>query len=129
MSQAYLLKTLFYLISGGDYQCDDTYTVVKGACRKLLCDAGPERDTAHRNERQNIYGSAGTVFVLDSKIDCHYYAKARLSMQWIQFSGIMVQNFFDMLYENNEQERTRDPSTTSWPMSKNSVSSPEYVRS
>ena len=24
-------------------------------------------------------------------------------MQWIQFSGIMVQNFFDMLYENNEQ--------------------------
>ena len=50
-------------------------------------------------------------------------------MQWIQFSGIMVQNFFDMLYENNEQN---GPvffiDDTSWPCPKIQFHH-EYVRS
>lgn len=97
-------KTLFYLISGGDYQCDDTYTVVKGGMPESFYVMLVQKGTLHIEMNGRTYmAPQGTVFVLDSKIDCHYYAKARLSMQWIQFSGIMVQNFFDMLYENNEQ--------------------------
>ena len=67
MSQSiFAKKNTVYLISGGDYQCDDTYTVVKGACPKALRDAGPERDTAHRNERQNyIWLRRGPCSVLD----------------------------------------------------------------
>ena len=88
-------KTLFYLISGGDYQCDDTYTVVKGGMPESFYVMLIQKGTLYiEMNRRQYMAPQGTVFVLDSKINCHYFAKASLSMQWIQFSGIMVQNFF-----------------------------------
>lgn len=95
-------KTLFYLISGGDYQCDREFVDKKEARPDSFYVMLIQKGTLYvEMNGKNYMAPRGSVFVLDSKIDCCFYTKDNVSMQWIQFSGIMVQNFIDLLYETN----------------------------
>ena len=95
-------KTLFYLISGGDYQCSKDFSDRKEERPESFYVMLIQKGTLYiEMNGKNYLAPRGSVFVLDSKIDCRYYTKDNVSMQWIQFSGIMVQNFINMLYETN----------------------------
>ena len=97
-------KTLFYLISGGDYQCNKDFLDRKGNLPESFYVMLIQKGTLYIDMNHKTYmAPKGSVFVLDSKIECCYYAKDNLSMQWIQFGGLTVQNFIDLLYETNSK--------------------------
>lgn len=95
-------KTLFYLISAGDYQCDKDFSEKKEERSDSFYVMLIQKGALYiEMNGKNYMAPRGSVFLLDSEKDCRYYAKDNLSMQWIQFGGLTASNFVSQLYETN----------------------------
>lgn len=95
--------TLFFLESGGDYQCDEKYIVrrMEEQIDTFLLEIIQDGTLYLKIEDKTYPVPKGSMFLLDCKRPHLYYAKEKVSFKYFHFSGKMVQNYLDTLYESN----------------------------
>lgn len=103
IASTFARDTLFYLESSGDYQCDENYIVNKmdETIDTFMLRIIQGGTLYLQIENQTYAVPKGGVFLLDCKIPHLYYAKENVSFKYFHFSGKMVQNYVDKLYESN----------------------------
>lgn len=103
IASTFAKDTLFYLESGGDYQCDEKYIVkrMEETIDTFLLEIIQDGTLYLQIEDITYAVPKGSIFLLDCKRPHLYYAKEKVSFKFFHFSGKMVQNYLDSLYELN----------------------------
>lgn len=91
---------LFYALWGDEYVCDLPYRVNRAYLNAFLLFRILDGTLTYEYRGRRFEAKTGDVVLLDCKIPHHYWATKRVRFQYLHFSGNVIQQYCDMLYEN-----------------------------
>ncbi|WP_265457033.1 helix-turn-helix domain-containing protein [Enterococcus sp. HY326] len=98
-------KNLFCILWGGELTCDLPYEINRKAAGQFydvfLMLHILEGELAIEYEEKIFYAKAGSIVLLDSRIANHYWATGRVKFQFVHFTGILSEPYYDEIHDLN----------------------------
>lgn len=92
-------ENLFCVLWGAEDVCHHPYRVLRNNLNAFMFTRIIEGNLYYEYRGKTFIAPAGSITLQDCKFQNHYWAKERVRLQFIHFTGVITQAYCDMLYE------------------------------